>query len=145
MLTQDEELWEKELPLKIEQFLQSESIVDSYMTKTVADNQTKSTSQITHREKHRAVTYCVPQNSGVQIYDYKVKQSRIIFGPEMVMLNPDEHFTMINLSKSIFKSLAFLALLYFLAVFHTVISNKKISIMAIILYATYIAVCRLIR
>ena len=33
-----------------------------------------------------------------QIYDYKEKKSRIIFGPELVMLGPDEQFTRLSLS-----------------------------------------------
>jgi len=34
----------------------------------------------------------------VQIYDYKEKQSRIVFGPELVLLGPDEQFTQLSLS-----------------------------------------------
>jgi len=34
----------------------------------------------------------------VQIYDYKDKKSRVVFGPDLVMLGPDEHFTILSLS-----------------------------------------------
>ncbi len=34
----------------------------------------------------------------MQLYDYKTKKNRIIFGPDMVQLGPDEHFTLLNLS-----------------------------------------------
>lgn len=34
-----------------------------------------------------------PHNSAVQIYDFKEKKSRVVFGPELVLLGPDEHFT----------------------------------------------------
>jgi len=44
------------------------------------------------------VTYRAPHNSAVQIYDYKEKKSRVVFGPELVMLGPDEHFTVLSLS-----------------------------------------------
>ncbi|CAF3424743.1 unnamed protein product [Rotaria sp. Silwood1] len=88
MLTQDEELWEKELPLSIEEFLQRDSLVERRAKTTVT-----SSLQTTKRDKSRLVTYRVPQNQAVQMYDYKAKSSRIIFGPELVMLGPDEHFT----------------------------------------------------
>merc|ERR1711871_1839218 len=39
-----------------------------------------------------------PHNSAIQIYDYKTKESRIKFGPELVMLGPDESFSVIRLS-----------------------------------------------
>jgi major vault protein len=34
----------------------------------------------------------------VQIYDYKEKKARIVFGPELVLLGPDEQFTQLSLS-----------------------------------------------
>jgi len=34
----------------------------------------------------------------VQIYDYKVKKPRVRFGPELIMLDPDEQFTVLSLS-----------------------------------------------
>ena len=34
----------------------------------------------------------------MQIFDYKKKQPRIVFGPDLVMLNPDEQFTVLSLS-----------------------------------------------
>ncbi|CAF3454583.1 unnamed protein product, partial [Rotaria sp. Silwood2] len=85
MLTQDEELWEKELPLSIEEFLQRDSLVDRRTKTTVT-----SSFQTTKRDKSRLVTYRVPQNQAVQVFDYKEKNSRIIFGPELVMLGPNE-------------------------------------------------------
>jgi major vault protein len=44
------------------------------------------------------VTFRVPHNAAVQIYDYKEKKARIIFGPELVLLGPDEQFTQLSLS-----------------------------------------------
>jgi len=44
------------------------------------------------------LTYKAPHNSAVQLYDYKNKISRIVFGPELVMLEPYEEFTLITLS-----------------------------------------------
>ncbi len=50
------------------------------------------------RDKTRVVSYRVPHNAAVQIYDYKAKKSRCVFGPGMVMLDPDEQFTVLSLS-----------------------------------------------
>lgn len=50
------------------------------------------------RQPHEVVTYKVPYNTAVQIYDYKTKASRVVFGPDLVMLNPDEQFTVNYLS-----------------------------------------------
>jgi len=85
MLKPNEELWAKELPKAVEELLAKE-ITDSGAT--VAEN----------RDKTRVVTYRAPHNSAVQIYDYKEKKSRVVFGPELVMLGPDEHFTVLSLS-----------------------------------------------
>jgi major vault protein len=76
MLAPNEELWEKELPDIVEKLLGTEG----------------------SRVKSKVVTYRVPQNSCVQIYDYKEKRSRIAFGPALVLLGPDEQFTVLSLS-----------------------------------------------
>lgn len=44
------------------------------------------------------ITYRVPFNACVQIFNYVQKSSRIVFGPSLVMLNPDETFTVNILS-----------------------------------------------
>lgn len=75
MLDSNEELWDKDLP----------DIVESLLG-------------IRKRKKSRVVTYRAPHNSCVQIYDYKEKCSRLAFGPSLVMLGPDEHFTVLSLS-----------------------------------------------
>jgi len=36
----------------------------------------------------------------VQIYDYKEKQARVVFGPDLILLGPDEQFTVLSLSGS---------------------------------------------
>lgn len=50
------------------------------------------------RDKNKVVSFRVPHNAAVQIYDYKDKKARVVFGPEMVMLGPDEQFTQLSLS-----------------------------------------------
>jgi len=82
MLKPNEELWNKELPSIVEDLLQKDRPQDD----------------LKGRDKTRVVTYRAPHNSAVQIYDYKEKKSRVIFGPELVLLGPDEEFTIISLS-----------------------------------------------
>jgi len=83
MLKPNEEMWKKELPQVVEDLLAKQ-----------ADNENPDK----ERDKTRVVTYRAPHNSAVQIYDYKEKKSRVVFGPEMVMLGPDEQFTVLSLS-----------------------------------------------
>jgi len=52
----------------------------------------------TPRDKTRVVTYRAPHNTAVQIFDYKEKKSRVAFGPDLILLGPDEHFTVLSLS-----------------------------------------------
>jgi len=83
MLKPNEELWKKELPKIVEELLTKER---------------SSESSTAERDKTRIVTYRAPHNSAVQIFDYKEKKTRVVFGPELVMLGPDEHFTVMSLS-----------------------------------------------
>ncbi|KAM7387590.1 hypothetical protein PAMA_009960 [Pampus argenteus] len=92
MLTQDEELWQKELPANVEALLSSplDPLADrSDRTRVAVDRP---------RDKTKVVSYRVPHNAAVQVYDYREKKARVVFGPEMVMLGPDEQFTVLSLS-----------------------------------------------
>lgn len=91
VLNQDEELWNKKLPEQIEKLLSAE--VDP-----LADRNARSHASSGQRIKHKVVTYRVPHNAAAQIYDYKAKEARVEFGPDLVMLAPDEHFTQLSLS-----------------------------------------------
>jgi len=81
MLKPNEELWEKDLPKIVEEVLAKEKNEQGQV-----------------RDRTRLVTYRAPHNSAVQIYDYKDKKSRVVFGPDLVKLDPDEHFTVLSLS-----------------------------------------------
>jgi len=83
-----EELWQKELPQTVEELLTK----DADQSSGIASSTTKA------RDKSRVVTYKIPHNSAVQIYDYKAKKARVIFGPELVMLGPEDQFTVLSLS-----------------------------------------------
>uniref|UniRef100_A0A3Q4BD11 Major vault protein n=1 Tax=Mola mola TaxID=94237 RepID=A0A3Q4BD11_MOLML len=92
MLTQDEELWQKELPPNVEALLASPR-------DPLADRSDRTrTGETKPRDKTRVVSYRVPHNAAVQVYDYREKKARVVFGPEMVMLGPDEQFTVLSLS-----------------------------------------------
>lgn len=97
-----EELWEKELPDMVEQLMAQQKAGMSYIPPKQDDKgnliyETPDMKGYT-RDKTRVVNYKAPHNSAVQLYDYKAKQSRVVFGPSLVMLGPDEQFTLICLS-----------------------------------------------
>ncbi|CAI5790916.1 Major vault protein [Podarcis lilfordi] len=93
MLSQDEELWEKELPPHVEALLTvgRDAVVDR--SRDTSEGGTGAA-----RDRTRVVTYHVPHNAAVQVYDYKERKSRVVFGPELVLLGPDEQFTVLSLS-----------------------------------------------
>ncbi|PVD32862.1 hypothetical protein C0Q70_08309 [Pomacea canaliculata] len=94
MLNQDEELWEKQLPPVVEQLLAGgkDPLADR------ADRGGDATRSTKPRDRTHVVSFRVPHNAAVQIYDYKEKKARVVFGPELVMLGPDEQFTQLSLS-----------------------------------------------
>lgn len=105
MLTQNEELWEKALSPAVEELLQStkdpladRSVVGASVRqaagKAVPAGQTKPVKL----DPTRVISYRVPHNAVAQIYDYKRKRARFVFGPELVMLDADEEFTVLSLS-----------------------------------------------
>jgi len=91
MLNQDEELWSKVLPPVVEDLISSGK-------DPLADRSDRNAPKAKARDKTRVVTYRVPHNAAVQIYDYKDKKARVIFGPDLVMLGPDEQFTVLSIS-----------------------------------------------
>uniref|UniRef100_A0A2K5MKE3 Major vault protein n=1 Tax=Cercocebus atys TaxID=9531 RepID=A0A2K5MKE3_CERAT len=95
MLTQDEVLWEKELPPGVEELLNKgqDPLADRGEKDTA-----KSLQPLAPRNKTRVVSYRVPHNAAVQVYDYREKRARVVFGPELVSLGPEEQFTVLSLS-----------------------------------------------
>jgi major vault protein len=77
MLSPHEELWKKELPPEVEKLLTGDGKA---------------------RNKSRAVTFRAPHNTCVQLYDFKANTSRLVWGPALVMLEPDEQITVLSLS-----------------------------------------------
>ncbi|KAK2176645.1 hypothetical protein NP493_650g01129 [Ridgeia piscesae] len=93
MLNQEEELWAKELLPGVETLLELER--DALADRALRG---KAGSDSKPRDKTKVVTFRVPHNAAVQIYDYKEKAARVVFGPELVMLYPEEQFTQLALS-----------------------------------------------
>merc|ERR1712072_1555063 len=112
MLKANEELWEKELPLEVEELLEAQKLRNTYLPpmgavasgigggvrskvkerkRAVRDNRGS-------RDKTQVVKFRVPHNCAIQLYNYKSKASRISFGPDMIMLMPDEQFSVMSLS-----------------------------------------------
>ncbi|XP_078740348.1 LOW QUALITY PROTEIN: major vault protein [Lampetra fluviatilis] len=112
MLTQDEELWEKSLPPNVESLLtwSRDPLAQrgerpppwggwwGGVVGGVGGGGVVGGGGAVERDRTRVVTYSVPHNAAVQIYDYKEKRARVVFGPEMVRLGPDEQFTVLSLS-----------------------------------------------
>ncbi|KAK7198059.1 major vault protein [Novymonas esmeraldas] len=92
MLGVDEVLWEKHLPLAVEELLESPN--GSIQTSE------RDPGFVSRRQKHRIVRFNVQHNAAVQIYDYRKKKPRIVLGPNLVMLAPHEEFTVLSLSGS---------------------------------------------
>jgi len=88
-----EELWEKDLPRVVEELLEKERTVGTDRGTTASK-----APQGGARVRTKAVTYRTPHNATVQIYDYKAKKARVVAGPDLVMLGPDEQFTVLSLS-----------------------------------------------
>ncbi|RHZ08471.1 hypothetical protein DYB37_009395, partial [Aphanomyces astaci] len=95
MLQPTEELWAKHMGDEIEELLQMDSYVDDTAPLSAA---------ATSRDPTRVVTFEVPHNTAIQVYDYSSTMSRIMFGPTLVMLNPEEQFTVIKLSGNVPKT-----------------------------------------
>lgn len=98
MLSPYEELWEKELPPVVEALLlqKRDPVAERHVQE--GDHNPNGGSGYLPRNKTRAVVFHVPQNSAVQIHDYKNRSARTVFGPDLVMLGPDEAFTVLSLS-----------------------------------------------
>ena len=100
MLKPQEVLWELELPPDVDDLVKRQVTGETFQmaSKEGSDIKYKSVGKGYVRDKTRVVTFRVPHNSAVQVYDYKKKLNRVVFGPDRIMLQPDEEFTVVNLS-----------------------------------------------
>ena len=104
MLAEDEELWEKSVPPIVKALLSTDRDAAADRGDWInprKENKKKSAKDEDDEDfwdASRVITFQVPHNAAVQIYDYKSKKSRVNFGPDLVMLGPDEQFTQLSLS-----------------------------------------------
>lgn len=120
MLKENEELWEKDLPPNVEVLLASakDPLADRSDRGAAAGGSGSGSGSGgagagaakgsgsgaaaagagKARDRTRVVSFRVPHNAAMQIYDYKEKKARVAFGPDLVMLGPDEQFTQLSLS-----------------------------------------------
>jgi major vault protein len=73
MLNHEEELWEKDLPPVVEQLLVSVDEPSLQGTRDRAACQVEK-----KRDRTQVITFRVPHNAAVQIYDYKEKKARSV-------------------------------------------------------------------
>ena len=101
MLKTTEELWEKYIEPEVDNLLalQATGQVISQVVmkegKRVYDDV-----DITHykRDKSRVITFRAPHNTAIQLFDFKTKVSRVVFGPDLVLMTPYEEISVLTLS-----------------------------------------------
>merc|ERR1719192_1073587 len=102
MLGEDEELWEKNIPEIVKTLISTERDTAAdrggYVNPSKEKRRKKDMEEEVVFDSSKVVTFQVPHNAAVQIYDFKSKKSRVQFGPDLVMLGPDEQFTQLSLS-----------------------------------------------
>ncbi|OMJ66916.1 hypothetical protein SteCoe_36083 [Stentor coeruleus] len=100
MLKPEEVLWELNLSPVVEELVCRQMTGETFQmaVKEGSDIKYKSTGKPYVRDKTRVIAFRVPHNSAVQVYNYKTKVSRVVFGPDRIMLQPDEQFTVVSLS-----------------------------------------------
>lgn len=103
MMREDEELWEKNIPAIVRTLISADRDSAADRGDWVNPNKEKRRKRDDVMEEEvfdssKVVTFQVPHNAAVQIYDFKSKKSRVQFGPDMVMLGPEEQFTQLSLS-----------------------------------------------
>lgn len=116
MLKAHESLWEKELPEEYEQLLQKERLGVGYSAPRVVGKEVvyDEVYNTDARDKTKVISYKIAQGKCVQVYNYKNKENKIVFGPELILLQPDEILTLLSLSggkpkkENVIKSLSLL-------------------------------------
>ena len=106
LLGEHEELWKKKLPSVVRSLLDKnrDALADrgQYINPEKEKKKMKGDSGTPNApvfvDDTKVITFQVPNNAAVQIYDYKSKNSRVVFGPDLVMLEPNEEFTQLSLS-----------------------------------------------
>lgn len=98
LLQAHEELWKKQLPELVEYLIAQQRLGLPNLRPQQAQEINLYDLKNYQRDQTRVVTYRVPHNYAVQLYDYKLKTGRVIFGPSLLMLGPYEQFTQLSIS-----------------------------------------------
>lgn len=101
ILKPDEVLWEKELTSDLEALIGYNESGTQFVPVTIQNGKRVydyKEPKNYKRIKTTVVKFKAPHNSAVQIFDYKSKNKRVVYGPEMVMLEPYEELTVLRLS-----------------------------------------------
>jgi len=103
LLNENEKLWQKELTMEVERLLKNGGCYDvggcgdirkvAYFEVSIDPKYAAG-----KRDKTRVVTYQVPTNCAVQIFDHQKQTKRVVFGPNLVSLGPSEDFNVLTLS-----------------------------------------------
>ncbi|XP_062457007.1 major vault protein, partial [Rhea pennata] len=99
MLTATEELWEKELAPGVEALLApARDPRGPPPGGDAGDGGDGDGGGGGRRDRTRAVTFRVPHNAAMQLYDYRERRARVVLGPELALLAPGEQPTVLVLS-----------------------------------------------
>ena len=102
LLKAHEILWEKNLHSQVETLLDLANAGLAYIRpkknikgKYIYEHKVQT---VFNRVKSNVVRYKVPHSFVVQLYDYKNKEKRYVFGPDLVILKPYEEITVLSMS-----------------------------------------------
>lgn len=98
MLRPSEELFEKELTDEVEALLERQRLGQAYIVPGDDGTIGALSAEASARDRTRVVSFRVPFGAACQVYDYGKRKERVIFGPNLVMLGPEEQLSVIRLS-----------------------------------------------
>ncbi|KFU88831.1 Major vault protein, partial [Chaetura pelagica] len=95
MLTESEELWEKDLPPGVEALL-AEARGDPHRVDMGLQGSSSPHVGPPQRDRTRAVTYQVPHNAAVQVYDYRERRARLeMLTGNSIVVNPSDYYLLL--------------------------------------------------
>jgi major vault protein len=92
LLKAHEELWDKPLTAELEDLYATEKLGINYVVPIERNGKTfyeKTDTTGYKRVKHEVMSYNVPNNRAVQLYDFKNNVSKVVFGPDLILLEPE--------------------------------------------------------
>jgi len=98
LLRANEELYKKELTPLVEDLLKNGGGIGDASIRKMSYFEGSKDIKYQKRDKTSVVTYRCPSNSAVQVYNYQNKTARVVFGPDLVILEPHETFNVLFLS-----------------------------------------------